>query len=484
MHVSRRFILYILPTLVSTGLALATLPLTTLILDTDDFGLFALAWSVVSLGTLVSQVGAGFLVAAHFPLIDLAEKRELISTLTLMSTMVVLAFCLALLVLWPWIITRLDELRLIPPGAIGLLLLSLVMVVPWGIASQVLIMERNARPFAIYSVGESISRAIAVLAGLYILDLGVLALFLASAAGEAIRFIGAISVLRPYLKPKVSKKWIKEILRLGSVTSVGNFVEQVQRSLESVILASFAGLASLGLYSHSLSYKEVAMMVSRAFGNSIWPETLDESRDPESNFPKTKQGWWSIQVLIILFGLFFATLGRQLIGMLTHGKFTEAYVLVALSTVVVLIQTAGMPALGVLFTFKQARFLTTLKFIMIGLSLPILLLAVPIIGAIGVILSLVVQFLVHRVAIQLYATRFHKIPFQDVWVIYGSALIISAVTISAILDLMLVESGLLFLVTSFLLIIVARSTVFGLLAHGWAFLKSIRTLDVEATAVQ
>lgn len=484
MHVSRRFLLYILPTLVSTSLALGTLPLTTYLLDPADFGLLALAWSVVSIGALVGQMGAGFLLAAHFPLVDMHEKREMISTLTFVSMGVVLAFCLAILALWPWIISWLDELRLLPRGSLAIMLLSLVFVVPWGIASQILIIDRRARPFAYYSIGESISRTVAVLAGLYVFDLGVLALFVASAVGQAVLFLGAIMVLGPYLRPVVSVKWLKETIRLGSVTSIGNFIEQAQRSLESVLLGSFSGLSSLGLYTHSLRYKEIAMMVSRAFGNSIWPETLAESRDPESSFRRTKLGWWSIQILIILYGLLFATLGKQLIAVLTHDKFTDAYVLVALSVVVVLIQTAGRPSLGVLYISKQATFLTILKFAMLAVSLPILFFAVPRMGALGVILALAVQYTIHRVAVQLYASRYHKIPFQDGWVIYGSVLIMITVGISVRYDLNLVQGGLVLVFMSALLILAARSMVIGLLVHGWEFLRSLRTLGAEITPAQ
>ncbi|MFQ5944603.1 MAG: lipopolysaccharide biosynthesis protein [Anaerolineales bacterium] len=484
MQVSKRFVLYILPALVSTVLALATLPLTTYLLDPADFGLLALAWSVVSIGTLVSQVGAGFLLAAHFPLVDMHEKREMLSTLTFVSMGVVLAFCLAILAFWPWIISWLDELLLLPQGGLALLLLSLVFLGPWGIASQILIIDRRARPFAYYSIGESVSRTVAVLVSLYVFDLGVLALFVASAAGQAVLFLGAIMVLGPYLRPVVSVKWLKEITRLGSVTSIGNFVEQAQRSLESVLLGSFSGLSSLGLYAHSLRYREVTMMAMRAFGYSIWPDTLEEARELESDFPKTKLGWWSIQILVILFGLFFATLGKQLIALLTHDKFTDAYVLVALSTIMVLIKTAGRPALGILFTLKQATILTILTFVMLFVSLPILLLTVPSIGALGVILSLVVQFAIHRIAVQLYAARFHKIPFQDVWVIYGSVLVAITAGISGLLDLDLLQNSLLFTVMSGLLVLVARSTVVGLIAHGWEFLKSLRTLGAGITLVQ
>ncbi len=468
----------------STSLALGSLPLTTYLLDPADFGLLALAWSVVSIGTLVSQMGAGFLLAAHFPLVDMHEKREMLSTLTFVSMGVVLAFCLAILALWPWIISWLDELRLLPPGSLALMLLSLVFVVPWGIASQILIIDRRARPFAYYSTGEAVGRTVAVLAGLYIFDLGVLALFVATAVGQAVLFVGAIAVLAPYLRPVISIRWIKETLRLGSVTSAGNFVEQAQRSLESIVLGSFSGLASLGLYSHSLRYKEIAMMVTRAFGNSIWPETLEEARDPESEFLKSKLGWWSIQILVILFGLFFATLGKQIIAVLTHDKFTEAYVLVALSVVVVLIQTAGRPSLAVLYTSKQATFLTILKFAMMAVSLPILFFTVPRMGALGVILSLAVQFTIHRVSVQLYASRYHKIPFQDGWVVFGSVLIVITVGISAHFDINLVQGGLLLVFMSAILMLVARSIVIGLLVHGWEFLKSLRTFGAEITPAQ
>ena len=71
-----------------------------------------------------------------------AQERAMLSTLTFMSIVVMLGFCLVLIILWPWILTWLEELQAMPPSGLALLVLYLVFVVPWGIASQVLIVDR------------------------------------------------------------------------------------------------------------------------------------------------------------------------------------------------------------------------------------------------------------------------------------------------------------------------------------------------------
>jgi O-antigen/teichoic acid export membrane protein len=226
---------------------------------------------------------------------------------------------------------------------------------------------------------------------------------------------------------------MREILRLGSVTAAGNMAEQVQPPLQNLVLSWSAGLSSVGLFAHAQAYQSVAMTMTRAFGDALWPTMLAEARDPDDAFRQSGRRWPVIQVTVTAIGIVLAALGSHVIRWLTHDKFTSAYAVATLLVVVVLIQTAGRPALAVLFVRRDASFLAVLKYLMLLVSLAVIVLTVPQLGAYGLVLAAGSQFVVHRAATQARASKHHPAPPQVLWVVLGSAIILATLAAAATL---------------------------------------------------
>ena len=63
----------------------------------------------------------------------------------------------------------------------------------------------------------------------------------------------------------------------------------------------------------------------------------------------TRLAWPPAHLALALGGVFMATLGRDAIALLTHNKFTPAYVFAALWTVLVLLENAAKPAVAIVY---------------------------------------------------------------------------------------------------------------------------------------
>jgi hypothetical protein len=119
----------------------------------------------------------------------------------------------------------------------------------------------------------------------------------------------------------------------------------------------------------------------------------------------------------------FILFGDLLISALSNDKLTPAWVFLAPWFVLVLLQTSGKAATGVLYATGVSSTVAKLGFVSNAVALVALVLFVPFFGAVGVVSALLLQALVFRVAIQLLARRRRPIPFQDWGVVLGCALV-------------------------------------------------------------
>jgi O-antigen/teichoic acid export membrane protein len=444
MKLFERFSYFLVPSIFQGALSVGMLPVTTYILDPEDYGVFALLTSVTTLISMVATSGAAFLLYAHFPTLSRQERQQLISSILIFG--LTLSGMLAIVVynLWPWIAHMWEALAVVPPQAIILSLIAMLLSVPWTIAYLIIILEGNSRPFALVTICSSVASALCVTVALYVFELGVLSLFLAAVASSLALFIGGLTVLKPHLRLVVTKEWVGKLVRLGLFAAPSSLFEMLQNIVERALLTLHVGFFQLGIYTHAQQYRNLTFMPVKAVSNTIWPTTLAESREVSSQFPRTGEVWNFAYVSITIVGTLFATLGKYLVAGLTHGKFTEASTYVALLMIFLLIQYSGKPQSGVLYAYGQGEFLSKMMIVASGTSIVLMFVFIPLIGIFGALLGLFGQQLLLRIGNHIRARRYRHTPFQDQWVLIGAGLIAFAVIISKLLSLEITGSLLLF----------------------------------------
>lgn len=431
MNVVKRFSLFLLPSVFQAVISFAVLPITTYLLGPEEYGLFALMSSITAIVSVIATMGIGYAVAADYQIIDELGKKRMIASIFAVSFLISIATSAIILFLWPLFANQWSLFKFIPFSAVILSFVSMVLSNPWVLAIEIITLEGKAHLFAVVIIIQSLISAVAVTVSLFVFNMGVLSLFVASLSGAAVVFCGSIVALRPYLKGIISFGWIKKILKLGIATVPANIMESIYTFIERSILSLSGGLAQLGLYTHSQQYRTMAMMALKAATRTVWPITLMEAREEQIFFPKTKQTWDVVYVGVTFLGLLFATFGRDIIALLTHGKFADAYIFVALWMIYLLVQNAGKPHTGIIWAYNKGIVCSWMQVAAILISIISLILLVPVLGAYGALIALFIQMIIFRVCIQIYVRKFRQgVPFQDWWIIFGSFLILLTMFLS------------------------------------------------------
>lgn len=421
-----RFSMFLAPSMLSMAVSLVMVPVTTYVLGPAAFGIFGLMTALTAVGLTLSLIGGGAVCNVHFLRVDPQERRRLVSTLVCVALAIGAAFCMLCLAAWPIIVARMDGFADVPRSGLWLSMATVMLGVPWIVAQDVITLDGRARGFAAVTIAQTLTSATITLVALYVLQLGVLALFLAAAAGAAVTLAGALRVLRPYLTSSISLAWAREVVRVGPANAWASVAEAFQSAIERAFLASVAGTAGLGLYVHAQNYRIILAQVLKAAARPIWPVTLLEAREPGTPFHQTRVVWDAMYVGIAAAGVTFVAFGREIIGWLTHGRFVESAILVPYLVIFLLLQNAGKPQIGILFRDGAVRQYYWLQVAANVVWFAALVGLVAFFGLVGGVLALMVQQVVVRAGVMMLSRARGRAPLGDAWVLGGTALILAA----------------------------------------------------------
>jgi O-antigen/teichoic acid export membrane protein len=438
MKILRHFSFFLMPAVVQVGLSFATLPLTTYVLAAADFGVFALVASLTGFGHVLGSMGCHYTLSAHFRSLEPARRGGLVSANLFIGLLVASVFAALLIAMWP-VLSRWLELT-VPTGVLYLMLASMLLSLPWVLAAEITVLNGQSGTFAAVLIAQSITSAVVSLVGLYVFHLGMLALFVGALAGAIVQSAGALRVLGPYLGFAGIAPWVRPILRIGPITSVGGLAESLQTASERTLLSAYAGLTQLGIYNQSQQYRQTMFLFVKAVTRSIWPVTLDESRQDPLAFTNTGQAWGIVHIGLTMAGVFMATTGKELIALLTHDKFTAAAPLVALWMVMLLVKHSGRSEFGYLIASHHTKFVSSLMLLTVALSIPCMMLLIPRFGIFGALAAVMIQDLIFRLGLTVRARMFQRVPFQDGWVVKGALVIVLTLAASRSLNLSLAQN--------------------------------------------
>ncbi len=420
---------FFLATAVQGGISFVMVPVITYVLGPREFGIFALMTGVGGLLSLFGSLGTGYLYAEHFLGLSVSNRRELVSTTFWMGAVCLVPITGLVLGLWPALAGYFTALAVIPYVGASLIFVSVVACYPWSLAIEILVLEGRAQLYATIIVSQAVVSAITTVVGLYVLDWGIFAMFLGYSVGTLALLLGSMVVLQPYLEWSIKHVWIKRAARIGGAVTVANLLESLQSFLERYLLSVQAGIVQTGLYSHSQQYKNLVSLPLKAAARGIWPISLDEARLPRSEFLLTKRTWEIGYSAVAIAGIGFAIFGKELVALWTHDRFTEAYRIIALWMVFVLVQNAGKAQTAILYATGNSMRYAKLMVGSAVAGIVALFMLVPSFGSTGVLLALLLQQILLRMGVQYVARTIRRSPFQDAWVFIGCGGIILALVI-------------------------------------------------------
>lgn len=404
----KNFFYYLSPSILTGAVSLfVSTSLATYYLEPKDFGIIGIITVFSKLIGPLSSTGCGWVLGGNYYRIDSTERKELIFNILflamLLRTFWVIVLGLSGHVFLPKLIKSYES--------IFLLFFWILLITEWfsvgdEVVSQVVVLQEKGKVHALLDATMLLSYVIPLFICLAVLNLKTISLALAYLASALGGFIFSMVYIRKYMVLHVKARWIKEIVKRGFLTIPLSVFEFISNSLGKFFIERWMGLSQLGIYNHSLDYKQMFMMPLRAFKRVFSPEVLAGfSQDDNIRVVKAKEALKNWFGILIVIGSGVILFSREIISVLTHGKFVSAAPLVSLWFILILIYSFGLPYEYFLLAHKKNKIVFFSDIIVGIISWGIIGLFIKLFGGLGAVLSILLYFFLLYSTRKFYATR-------------------------------------------------------------------------------
>lgn len=420
----RKLAVYFAPFLANSLLRVIGIPLTTYILGPEEFGLFALMMGVVNICTVLASSVTGYVINHHFKPGEIAPNR-LVATLAALEIgmgMLLTAICFAG---WSAFARWMDITGDVSPLGFFALLLSVPLGAFWTSGSMMIIYDGRSKLYSTTLIGQGAVQLAASLFALYILGWHVGALIVGQVMGTVTAAVGGYVGLRRHLSFGIDRAVVRESFLLLPWSMVSGFANSATDLMERLVLGRVVSTYALGLYVHSQNYRAMFGTAGKAFSQILSPTMMREAHEGRTDFEETRKGWNIVFVMFTLLGIGFALLGREVIGLLTHGKFIDAAIFVPFWCIFLLFQYVGRPQTAMMYANGQGKRMSTALFIgKLVSGVLMLVLGFPY-HAFGLVVAVLTGELVNRILLQFWTYKLWKLSFQDHYALVGAVLIVA-----------------------------------------------------------
>lgn len=440
---------------VQGALGIALIPLATRILGPEDYGIYGMAIVVAGLVIALCETGAVYVLYGHSTDLKERKRRELFSSLLVLSAATGIVAAALLWALWPQLIRFAGILTSLSLLEKALLCLAVPCRTIWAITSPILIAEKRSNWLAACILLQAITIFAVVLASLFVFEQDRAALFWGNLAGAlAAPAMGLFAIGRSaWASPRLH--WLRKIVRIAPGAWLAGIVDNVRATVESTTVVRSAGSAGLGNYNHARLYYGLLLQGTNAFANVLWPHALQEAKDQSSQFMRVRLGWNLVYLCLTLAGLAFVFFGEFIVALLTNGKFVQAAAWIPFFVIYLLVQNSGKPATAVLYAAHHGNTLSALRIVTASVAIGALLIWVPRLGVPAALAIGIAEMVLTRVLVQLAARRIQPIPFQDQWVLLGCTVIGATWGLTYLVAMTGTEHLVLFVLSSAILLILA-----------------------------
>jgi O-antigen/teichoic acid export membrane protein len=429
---AKKFAIYLAPFFVNSALRVVGIPLTTYILNPEEFGLFALMMGAVNICTVLATSVTGYVVNHHAPPGQIAP-RGLIATVALLEVSVGLVLAVVCMLVWTSFARWMGIAGDVSLYSFLALLLSVPLGAFWTSGSVMMVFDERAGLYSATMIAQGAMQLAATILALYLLHWRVGALVVGQVTAIATCAVGGYLGLRRHLSVTLDRGVARESVGLMPWSMISGFANSSTDLLERLVLGRVANTYQLGLYVHAQSYRAMFGTAGKAFVQVLQPAMMKDARSGSLDFSDTRDGWNVVYVMFSLFGVVFALVGREIIGLLTHGKFVGAAIYVPFWCIYLTFQYLGRAQVAMLYAHGEGKKISSaLLMSNIVSGCLIVALGVPF-GAPGLVAAVLCGEVVNRVMLQYWTRQRWNLPFQDFYAVCGALLILGSTALSYLL---------------------------------------------------
>ncbi|ABD06242.1 hypothetical protein RPB_1532 [Rhodopseudomonas palustris HaA2] len=439
-----RMIVFLIATCVQVVLAIALLPLTTVVLTAADFGTYALLMSVAAFANALGDGGGSLALPAHYAVEPAHERRAMLASFFVVSFCLSSAVAIVFVIAAPQLGAFLGDAdgKGFAWSIVGLTAVLIPLRAASALATTVFSVSGRGNAIAAQMVAQAIGTFVGTLVCLFGLHLGVVSLFGGAVIGQLAALSVSVAALgaQPWASP--TKRWLRVVRHNAPTAAFAGVTDGARGIGENALIGSHLGLAAVGILSHARLYYGMLLSASNAVAHNVWSVSLAESREDGRAFARTEAAWTPVHMAFTLFGVGFVCAGTEFVSMLTNDRLTPAALYVPWLVIVLLVHISGRAQAAVLYARGAAPLVSRTRAI---LSLAILA-ALPFVigsfggiglqlGLSGAVAALILEAALFRGYLRWKSGKFAgPMVFQDGWAFGGIVLIALSWLLSAALQ--------------------------------------------------
>ena len=221
--------------------------------------------------------------------------------------------------------------------ALRLVLLNTLVMSFTFLPFHVLRMEKRSLEYSLLTLARSVATVVLRLVLIIGFGLGVLGVVVADVAVTAILMIILAPRFAPLIRPMLSMEVLCQSLRFGLPRVPHAAAQQVIAVADKLILPIFRSLGELGVYSMGVSFGLTLKLFLSAFESAWAPFYYATAREPGASAVFRTMTTYGVAALVFLAAALSAS-GRDLLDLMTKGRFVESAPVVAWTSLAVLFQ--------------------------------------------------------------------------------------------------------------------------------------------------
>tara|TARA_B100001250_G_scaffold300104_1_gene261802 strand:- start:38981 stop:40402 length:1422 start_codon:yes stop_codon:yes gene_type:complete len=301
------------------------LPIYSLILNPEDFGLFSYSMSFQSILIVLSSLSLNtFLLRKYFDFTDSKDKNKLISSVFFFLLLFNLLLLLLLINIFPILLPLINSSVDYYPYFF-LMIIGLFFEFFFIFPMIIFRVEKLAKFYVLFSVLKQIITFILSFTLIMQLDIGILGRFIGVVIANAIFAFISFIVLYKRISFRYEKEIITEGLRFSAPLIPAALIGSIYVALDKILLINYLTLSELGLYTLAASlasvvnffslgyYRAVETVIFESYGSDIFEEKVHKIN--------------KFQLIILFwFGLMFSLFSAEILFYFFDKGFYQSYV--------------------------------------------------------------------------------------------------------------------------------------------------------------
>jgi len=384
------------------------LPIYSLILNPEDFGLFSYVMSFNSILIVLSSLSLNtFVLRKYFDFTKLEDRKELISSVFIFLLVFNSLLVLLLILIFPKILPLINSSVDFYPYFL-LMIIGLFFEFFFIFPMIIFRVEKLAKYYVLFSIIKQLLTFTLSVILIMQLDIGVLGRFLGLVFANIIFALISFFVLYRRFTFVYKSDIVFEGLRFSAPLIPAALIGSIYIAFDKILLVNYISLSELGLYTLASSLASVINFISLGYYRAIEP-VIFESYNSNIFFEKVSNINKFLLILLFWFGFLFSFFSTEVLFYFFDEKFFQAYIYVPFFIAALILNGQKRIFGTILHAHKQTKYDFPIMVITFFSYVSLFHLLVPLFDIYGALYALIITSLLSLGSTFFFASKYTSI---------------------------------------------------------------------------